>query len=168
MKSLNKTILSLAVFIAALYIPITALANSSWYWFGNVRPIYILPMIVVITIIIETVTTDHLGKVNKLWKTALFVISANLLSFACPYVVNAVWYTPPYTFDKVIKNTPSYTVTIVFLLMTLAIEMPVVYLALRKNSDSKKSLMISIISSNAITTLFAAAIERIICRGTYF
>lgn len=167
MKSLNKTILSLAVFIAALYIPITALANSSWYWFGNVRPIYILPMIAVITIIIETVMTDRLGKVNKLWKTALFVISANLLSFACPYVVKALWSTP-YTFDKVIENTPSYTVTIVFLLMTLAIEMPVVYLALRKNSDSKKSLMISIMSSNAITTLFAAAIERIICRGTYF
>ena len=167
MKKSNNIILSSIIFAAVLWVPITAFANSSWYWFGDVRPIYILPIIAVITITAETIIINRYGKVNKLWKTALFVIAANLLSFACPYIVNTLWSTPGYTFDRVIDNTPSYTVTIVFLIMTLIIETPVVYLALRKNCDCKKYLIISILSSNAITTLFAAAIERIICRGTY-
>lgn len=168
MKGLTKIAFSSAVFITTLCIPITALANSSWYWFTNVRPIYILPIIAIITITTETAIINHFGKINKLWKTTIFVASANLLSFALPYISNMLWWTPPYTFDRMIENTPSYTVTSVFLVMTLVAEAPVVYLALRKNCDSKKALIISIASSNAITTLFAAAAERIICRGAYF
>lgn len=166
MKKPNHIVLSSVVFITALCVPITAFANSSWYWFGDVRPIYILPIFAAITILSETIIINRYGKVNKLWKTALFVTSANLLSFACPYAVNALWSTP-YTFDKVIENTPSYTVTIVFLVMTLIVEVPVVYLALRKNCGSQKVLILSILSGNTVTTLFAAAMERIICRGTY-
>lgn len=169
MKSFDKITISSVMFITVLCTPITALANSSWHWFSDIRPIYILPLIAVVTILIETAMIDRFGKVCRLRKTALFVCLANLLSYICPYIVNMFWQqTPYYTIGQVIENTPSYTVTIVFLLMTLFAEAPVVYTALRKNTDSKISLIASITVSNLITTLFAAAIERIICRGTYF
>ena len=167
MKSLNKIALSAVIFIISISTPITALANSSWYWFGNIRPVYILPVIAVITITVEALAINYFGKINMPQKTVLIVISANLLSFACPYIINCFWQTPNYPLDMLIENTPSYTVTSVFLIMTLAVEVPVVYMALRKNSESKRNLIASVILSNTVTTLLAAAAERIICRGTY-
>lgn len=167
MKSLNKIVLSSVIFTIAISTPITALANSSWYWFGNIRPVYILPVIAVITITVEALAINYFGKINMLRKTALLVISANLLSFAFPYIYPYFGWTPHYSLDMLIENTPSYTVTSIFLIMTLAVEVPFIYIALRKNCSNKLNLIASVILSNTVTTLLAAAAERIICRGTY-
>lgn len=167
MKRLNKIISSSVIFIIVMCVPITALANSSWYWFGNIRPIYILPIIAVVTITAEILIINYFGKINMLRKTALLVISANLLSFAFPYIYPYFGWTPHYSLDMLIENTPSYTVTAVFLIMTLAVEVPFIYIALRRNCSNKLNLIVSLILSNTVTTLLAAAVERIICRGTY-
>ena len=49
--------------------------------------------------------------------------------------------------------------------MTVLLEFPVVYNTLKKEAKNKKTLVVSIICSNILTTLFTYVIERIFCRG---
>lgn len=161
----KKLFLTLTTFLAISALPITVYANSSWYWISNSRPWDILPIVAVATVIIEVFIINKFGKVNKLYKTAFAVIIANLLSFAMPYILRC--FNELYDFEQMINNTPSYTVTAVFLLMTLIIEMPFVYFSLQKSSDNQKHLILSILSSNVATTILVAATERIICKGTW-
>lgn len=163
---MKKHFYSLTITAVILLIPFTAYANSSWCWLTDARPIYILPIVAVITIAAETAIINYFGKVYKISKTLIFVILANLLSFLCPYIT--FLFNSPYSFDQFIDNTPSYTVTFVFLLITLFIEMPVVFFSLRKNSENKTALLLSILASNTITTLMVAVVERLVCKGVYF
>lgn len=66
-------------------------------------------------------------------------------------------------FDK----GPYYMILFGYMLLTIIVELPVVYLLLRKDSTSKKNLITSILLSNIITTLFVAAFELIICVGRW-
>ncbi len=146
-------------------LPLTAYANSSWYWISKSRPLDILPIVAAATIIIEVIAVNKFGKVHKAAKTAFAVIIANLLSFSVPYILRC--FDELYSFDQMINNTPSYTVTISFLIMTLIVEIPFVFFVLKKDSEDKKYLLLSIAVSNVITTVLTAVVERIICRGTW-
>lgn len=159
--------LSIFTFLVTLAVPVTALANSSWCWLTDVRPIYIFPITAVLTIAIETAMINCFAKINNIGKTLLAVIIANLFSFACPYI-SYLFTTPLYTLDQFINNTPSYVVTSVFVIITLVAEIPVVFLILRKNCKSKSALFISIFTSNVLTTAMVALIERLVCKGVYF
>lgn len=161
-----KINLTIFTFIITLMLPITALANSSWCWLTDVRPIYILPIVAVITIAAETGIIHYFGKVHKTGKVLTFVTLANLLSFLLPYLTFSL--SSPYSFHQFIENTPSYTVTGVFLFITLIIEIPIVFFTLKKSSENKMALFISIAASNTITTLMVAIVERLVCKGVYF
>ncbi|MCM1114092.1 MAG: hypothetical protein NC397_01195 [Clostridium sp.] len=165
MKKINSLFLAIIEFALVIMIPFTAYANSSWYWISTVRPFDILPVAAVLTIIIELVIIKYMGRVDSTGKLLAVVIFANLLSFAMPYLCRC--FDTLYSFDQMIENTPSYTVTLVFLLMTLIVEMPIVYCFTRKISENKKYLLLSIFVSNTITTVLVAVIERMICRGSW-
>ena len=60
-----------------------------------------------------------------------------------------------------------FTVGIIYLVMTITIELPVVYFLLRKNVENKKRLLATIIITNTVTTSMVAIIERIVCVGKW-
>ena len=53
----------------------------------------------------------------------------------------------------------------VFLLITLLVEMPIVYNVLKSKVQDKRVLQLTIIVSNVITTAGVAIIERLITEG---
>ena len=50
-------------------------------------------------------------------------------------------------------------------MLTLLIEIPIIYNLLKRHVDSKKKLLWSIIGSNIVTTAMAAVIERMVTDG---
>lgn len=150
-------------------LPMTASANSSWIWLSEARPYDVLPFVAVITIAIETAAL-WLGMGKKhLLKIAVVVVVANLLSFAAPYVwiyiemhVEAIK-----SFSWLMKSGYYYTIGSVYLFMTLMIEVPVVFLSMRKQAGNKWQLLLIAIGANTLTTLITAAAERIFCYGQW-
>ena len=70
-------------------------------------------------------------------------------------------------FDAFLSKTPNYQVTLMFLLLTLLFEIPVLYLLLRKHTESKKRLLLTAAGANTVTTLICAVLERTLCRGQW-
>ena len=54
-----------------------------------------------------------------------------------------------------------------FLIMTLAVELPVVYKVMKKHVQNKRMLLWTIIGSNTVTTIMVAIIERMITEGAW-
>ena len=71
------------------------------------------------------------------------------------------------TLDFYANKFPLYIVGIIFLFLTLAIEIPIVYNLLKKDVSNKKRLFFSIVAVNGATTLVVAVVERIFCRGSW-
>lgn len=72
-----------------------------------------------------------------------------------------------YSFDEVFNKGPSYIITTKYLILTLIVEIPVVYFFLRKDAANKKQLILVTTIANIITTLLIAIIERIVCKGSW-
>ena len=88
--------------------------------------------------------------------------SANVSFDAAFLKASLSWYG---TFDHILDSGPHYIVSGAFLLLTIIIEMPIVYNVLKSNVQSKRMLQITIIVSNIITTAGVAVIERLITEG---
>ncbi len=156
----------LVLFYTCLFFPALSLANSSWHWLTDARPIYILPIACVATIAIETIMILKCAKIKNSPKVLTCVLLANLLSFAVPYILMFCFGTP-YDFKGMIENTPSYTICASYLVMTLLAEIPVVYFMLKNDTDNKLKLVCIIILCNAITTLLVTIMERSVCVGSW-
>ena len=167
---------SLSVIIATTLLPcmtISAYANSSWHWFtGN--PLPILPLAVVITLLVEIFAIRHINGITNLLRPVIVVTVANVFSFLYPYLF---WgYNPDSlvygsSFFERINNFadkwPLYAVGIAFLILTLIVEIPVVYNSLKKSVQNKKRLLISVFAVNCGTTLMVALVERTLYRGSW-
>lgn len=132
-------VVSLIIISAFLFFisPIITYADSSWVWISETRPYDVLPWTAILTIAIETLSINYFSKVHMLPKTFCIVTLANLLSFAAPYLINLFLYdSSGFAFSKYLEHWPSYTVGLAYGFMTVAIELPVVYGALRKNAGS--------------------------------
>ena len=145
--------------------PIISYANSSWHWVSDRRPYDVLPFVIIITLLIETFFVVHFAKVKNLLKAFLVVLISNILSFIFPYFTYA--FDEIYTFEQMMEQTPSYTIGLAYLLITLIIEFPLVYGFLFKDAPNEKSLISSIIVSNIITTILVFVIERILSPGCW-
>ena len=163
--------LSAAFIICFLLLPfccLTASANSSWVWISETRPYDVLLWVAIGTLLIETISIILFAKINSGFKVFTFVTIANLISFAAPYVCSLVSYTQlGMSFLKYLNHWPSYTVGVSFCLVTLLIEFPIVYLALRRKEISNKRLVITIVVSNILTTILVAIVERTLCQGRW-
>lgn len=147
---------------------VTAFANSSWVWITESRPYDVLPFVIVFTLVAETYTIAYFSKIESKSKVFVPVLIGNALSYAMPYIAysNSL-YGEVYGLKHALDHSPYYTVGVYFLVMTIVAELPVVYLALRKKAENKKTLAICIVAINALTTLALALIERFICRGQW-
>lgn len=166
MSRCKRSVMLCLVFVL---VPLTASANSSWRWLSEARPYDVLPFVAVITIAIETAALWLVLGKKHLVKSAVVLVIANLLSFVAPYVwiyiemhVEALK-----TFSWLMESGHYYTVGGVYLFMTLMIEVPVVFLTLRKHTDNKWRFMLTAVGANVITTLITAAAERIFCYGQW-
>ena len=174
-----QIIVSVAVSsLLVLMFPMTAYANSSWHWVSAARPLDLLPAVVIVTLAVETVAVNYIAKVKNLKRVIPVISLANLFSFAVPYIwigidPNNIYslYTPDegifYAINYTAEHTPLFTVTVVFLLITLLAETPIVYLFFRKRVPSKNILFIVIIAANILTTAMTFAVERIFCHGEW-
>lgn len=170
-----------ALFVAVMFVlafPLTASANSSWHWISSKRPLDLLPIVIIITLVIEVVSINYVAKVNSLKRVIPVVSLANLISFLIPYILLGISpdnvysiYTSEkglfYAIDYTVQHSPTFTVSLFYLIITLLVETPIVYLFLREKTPNKKILFIVIISANIITTLITFAVERIFCNGQW-
>ena len=166
---MNRRMTALAVLMMICLLPITASANSSWIWLSEARPYDVLPFVAVITIAIETAALWYVLGKKHLVKIAVVVVIANLLSFAAPYLF---WYDesirmPLKPFPELMEYGHYFTVGTIFLIMTLVLEMPVVFLTLRKYAKGKWRFLLTVAGVNVVTTIITAAAERIFCYGQW-
>ena len=147
-----------------LIIPQGVFADSSWCWLTDTRPFDILPPVALATIVIEVLAIWLIPHTGKLMKTAVAVILANAASFLLPYAL--LLNDPVYPkFDDMLNAGPNYIVGAGFVILTLVLEIPIVYNLLKKHVDSKKKLLWSIVGSNIVTTAMVAVIERMVTDG---
>ncbi len=173
----NKTMFTILVAITlVLLFPITAYANSSWHWVSSSRPLDLFPVVVIITLLLEIISVNYIAKVKDLKRVIPVVSLANLASFVVPYIWLGVSPRNVYTglddniFNVIkytVEHTPTFTVSISFLLMTLLVETPIVYLFFKDNVQNKRKLIFNIILINIITTAITFAVERIFCYGEW-
>ena len=149
--------------------PMLASANSSWVWISETRPYDILPFVIIGTLLIETVAVNLVSKVGNWYKTFFAIFIGNIISFVVPYIgySNSIYAEAGYTLSQIIDRGPYYTVGTAFLLLTLIIELPVVYFMLKKDADSKKKLALCIVLANVVTTVLVAIVERTLCYGRW-
>lgn len=155
-----------------LFSPAVVSANSSWRWV-TMSPMKALPVAVVLTLVVETIGIIHFGQIASKLRAFIIVAIANIASFLAPYLYSSiqlkvlygeVWF---YALERSFNNGPNYIVRSGFLLLTLCIEMPLVYFLLRKCSKNKKALVFTIFITNVITTVLVGVLERIICKGQW-
>lgn len=147
-----------------LIIPQAVFADSSWCWLTDTRPFDILPPVALATIVIEVLAIWLIPHTGKLMKTAVAVILANAASFLLPYAL--LLNDPVYPkFDDMLNAGPNYIVGAGFVILTLVLEITIVYNLLKKHADSKKKLLWSIVGSNIVTTAMVAVIERMVTDG---
>ena len=145
----------------------TVYMDSSWVWLTDIRPFDILLPIAAATIAVEVLAIWLIPGTGKLLKTTGVVVVANAASFLLPYfflLVTDSWYG---SFQDKLDAGSNYIVSVLFLLLTVAVELPIVYLLLRKDSKSRKVLLVTIVAANAVTTAMAAAVEHLITFGYY-
>ena len=163
----SKTPLRISIMIMALMalFSLNAFADSSWVWISEKRPFDILPWVALGTILIEWLSIWLIPKTGHSLKVLGIVMIANVASFLLPYAflkADLSWYG---TFEHILDSGPHYIVSGVFLLLTISIEMPIVYNALKKQVQDRKKLKVVIIISNIITTAGVAIVERLITEG---
>ena len=147
-----------------LILPQAVFADSSWCWLTDTRPFDILPSVALATIVIAVLAIWLIPNTGKLMKTAVAVILANAASFLLPYSVLVFNQVYP-KFEDALNAGPNYIVGFGFVMLTLLIEIPIVYNLLKKHVDNKKKLLWSIIGSNIVTTAMVAVIERMVTNG---
>lgn len=149
--------------------PVLASANSSWVWISETRPYDILPFVIIGTLLIETVAVNLVSKVGNWYKSFFAVLVGNIISFITPYIgySNSLYGQMGYTLSQIIDRGPYYTVGAAFLLLTLIVELPIVYFLLKKDADNKKKLALCIVLANIVTTVLVAIVERTLCYGRW-
>ncbi|MCL1963789.1 MAG: hypothetical protein FWF69_01855 [Firmicutes bacterium] len=138
-------------------ISISAYANASWDYLVT-RPAAMLPVVIVMTLLIETYGIAKLNAIRKKGRVFAAVVLGNLVSFMVPQI-------PAILYDRNFTKTlhaagPLYTIASTYYLITILFEMPVCYFLLRKHIDSKTRLMVTILLVNLVTTALVFAFER--------
>ncbi|MCQ4638118.1 hypothetical protein NE619_15380 [Anaerovorax odorimutans] len=167
MKNNRNAFFVLAGLFSLVFIPQIAYADSSWYWISKQRPFDLLPWVALATIAIEALAINFIPKTKQFFKTLGIVIIANLISFVIPYFIEYLsqsWYG---SWDAILDSGPIYNVNLLFLILTLAAETPIVYNVLKRYVSKEKVLLWTIILSNIVTTIMVLVIEHTLCYGAW-
>ena len=170
----QKMFILLTMFICIILFSNIAYANSSWRWLTS-SPKKLLPIAVISTLIVEFMGVLFLGKVkgniNPI-KVLGIVALANIVSFIFPYLLRAYMFratagTFAYAWEDAFEAGPFYIVLFGYLILTILLELPLVYSYLKRYTSNKKALFKSVIGLNLITTIIVAVLERILYYGQW-
>lgn len=163
--------ITVSVVVVSSALCIHASANSSWKWVSETRPYDILPFIIALTLIIETLAYIYIAKIKRPIKVFAVAAIANHLSFLAPYILGYIGYTGEltYTFDYALEHLPYYTIGIEYFLATILVEFPVIWFSLKNDVRENKTVrfVLTIIGVNVVTTLICAAAERAAAYGVW-
>lgn len=166
MKKYRKLTVAILSLMFAFSCSVTVFANSSWRWISETRPYDLLPIVIIMTLVVEVISIHFISRLKNIAKTIFFVVLANILSFLVPYVF--LYIVPSlYSFEQMLEHQPIYNVGFLYLIITLAVEIPTVYFSLRKSAPNPKKTMLTILLSNVVTTILTAVIENTVCKGTW-
>jgi len=149
--------------------PLISNANSSWHWVTS-SPVNVLPFAIIFTLAIETAAVVLIGKVPDVKKSIIIISLANLFSFLAPAIFRAFRFYPvsgSLSLGAAFNKGPYYIVLTGYLVLTIIVELPIVYWLLKKDTSKKPDLVIAILASNIVTTLLVAVCERLICIGSW-
>jgi len=166
MKPVYKRIVIVTLILA--FVTTFAFANSSWHWISETRPFDILPWVVIATLVVEIGVLCWCVK-ESYFRVCVVVILANLLSFVAPFFLDwglGQYQLLGYDFKRFLNNTPRYIIGMTYGLLTLAVEVPVVYTLFKTKVEHKK-LLLTVGALNVFTTVMVFAIERIVCEGAW-
>jgi len=176
MKNINKYKFVKRAFLCCILLiiicPDRVLANSSWHWV-TVSPMTVLPFAIILTLAMEWWGVIKFGKVGDKVRAFIIVTIANIASFIAPYLYSACKLSEfygsglVYAWERAFNNGPNYIIRFAYLILTLCIEVPLVYFSLRNRSNDKKRLLIVIITVNVITTILVGVLERLLCQGQW-
>ena len=156
------------LFLAALPLITIAYANSSWIWISEKRPWDILPWVILVTLAVEILAIRLLGGERRMGRIGIFVVLGNLISFLVPYLFKWGSYAiQGFEFDKYLNHAPSFIVGLGFLALTLMVELPLVYFALKPKDAPCRKLLWTIVGANIVTTVLTAIVEQILCKGQW-
>jgi heme/copper-type cytochrome/quinol oxidase subunit 4 len=133
----------------------------------------VLPLAIILTLAIETWGVIVYGKVEEKVKAFVIVTFANIASFIAPYVYSTFrlnrFYCSgwSYAWERAFNNGPNHIIRLAYLMLTLCIEVPLVYFLLKNRSNNKKRLLLITIAVNVITTIVVAVLERLLCQGRW-
>lgn len=156
------------LFLAALPLVTVAYANSSWIWISETRPWDILPWVILVTLAVEILTIRLFGGENRTGHISLFVTLGNLISFLVPYLLKWGSYAiRGFDFDKYLNHAPSFIVGLAFLVLTLIVELPLVYFTVKPKDEPRRKLLWTIVGANIVTTALTAIVEQTLCQGQW-
>ena len=148
-------------------------ANSSWIWLTDNRPWDILPWVAVATIIIEALAIWWIPKTGHFVRVLITIVIANIASFLIPVLG---WYNADKamfaSFQDYLDKMPYFVDLSIegfmgFLGFTLLIEIPLVLLSLLFITEKRKTLVLTVIGANVVTTALVAVVERIYADGLW-
>lgn len=145
-------------------------ADSSWIWLSKRQPYEIMPVVAVITILIEVLIILHFLKITETKRGVLIIFGGNLASFLVPYIVNYMLLKTQMGYENIERAFsigPYYIVGLGYLFLTIVIELPIVYAGLKNEIKDKKKGIFVICAANVITTAFVFGVERILCYGRW-
>ena len=166
---------AITAILAVLCLPLfgsTAWANSSWVWISETRPVDVLPWVVVITLLIETLAIGAALGWKQTGKVFLVVCGANLISFLLPYLIMAAADMPVagsflQALNKHANHWPSWIVGIGYLALTILAEFPMEYYIFAQKAEKPRRLLCAVVGANVLTTAVTFAAERLLCRGRW-
>lgn len=164
----KRLLTSLIAAITILTFPLTAYANSSWTWLTQTTPLTVLPFAIILTLAVEIFAVIRFGHVQKHLMAAGIVVLANLASFILPLLFNWLVLYPmgpegQTALNVFLDEVPFFIVGLGYLLLTLIVELPIVYCTLKNKTTQPSRLLLSILISNVITTTIIAVAERLLC-----
>ncbi|KMK75841.1 hypothetical protein [Alkalihalobacillus pseudalcaliphilus] len=170
---MNKWMAFVSV-IFILSVPTNVLANSSWQWLmGSPKEILLLAILFTLLVEIGFILIFLRNEQIKVISIVILVVSgANLLSFIGPYIFRTLSFMDftrnwaeawSYSF----MSGPYYIILMGYLLLTIVIEVPLVYQFLKQQTKNEKGLLVILITINIITTLIVSIIERLIYQGSW-
>jgi hypothetical protein len=169
---MNRIIKHIPLLIFILLNILPVYANSSWYWFAG-NPITILPYIIIGTLFVEIFSLIMFNKIKQKILFAITVIIANFASFLLPYIYMGLNDEMELNYGFIemlnynIDKLPMYIINIGYLIVTLVIEIPIVYAIFNNKVENKRKFICSIAIINIITTIIIAIIEHIIYKGKW-
>lgn len=138
----------------------SASANSIWTKrMENYSYMEHFPYIIIGTLIIEALAILAVTKMKKPLKVIGAVVLANATSFLIPETIINVMIYNGNRFEIFMLFNTYWFLNVIFIIITIAIELPIIWAVLRKDVKKVKVLLLMTVAVNVFTTVVTALID---------